>query len=860
MQNLRKEWVGVLLGILVLPILYATYRYNHTLSHEIAEIFSVIVAFAIFMFIWNARRFLENRYYLFLGVSFLFVGTLDFLHAMSYEGLFRAGDNNVSSQLWYAARYLQAGSLFAAPFFCDRKVKTGSLLLGYLLLFFLLLGSILLWGVFPVAYVEGTGVTTFKTGSDYLIALLLLASMGALYLHRDRFDAEVLRLLYYATLLSIGSELAFKLYRDDYVYNNLFGHYLKIVSFFFYSRALIVTGLFRPYTLLFRDLKQSEEALRTAREELESRVAERTAELRAANLRLEEELSERQRSEETRQLILDLLQLTQPVLTVREFLSLVTTFVKDRFGSDAAGNRYRMNGDFPYFETRGFSREFVEAERSLCSAERSPYGIDAGEKAVPYECTCGAVIEGRIDRSLPFVTPNGSFWTNCASDLVATSEAIQSIATRGRCVREGYESIALVPLRLGEETIGLMQVNDRRRGQFPAHRLAQLERVAENVAEVLGRLLTREALQESEDRFRSLVERSSVGILIVQGGRIVFRNPREEQLFGRIREGMPLREIGEVHPEDAETFERFCGAADRAHPDPGGAVLRFFLPEGESGGKRMRWLQCQRQPVAFRGRPSLLIDMVDISRVKELEQIVTVRDKLALLGQMAAGIAHEIRNPLSGVNLNLSTVAYLCRESESMADEEKQRVRMAVGQAQAASDKIGSVVRSIMEFSKPVPPSLGMIDVNGVIGKAVEFAVTANRSTGIEISSSLAPEAPRRRGDPLLLEQVILNLITNAVQAMEHFDGPRRIEVSSTVEKGGIVLMVSDSGPGVPVTERERIFDPLYTTRKGGHGIGLSFSQRVIAEHGGILSVGTSTLGGAAFRIDLPLENGRPSE
>ncbi|MDH3237768.1 MAG: hypothetical protein OEM47_04445, partial [Deltaproteobacteria bacterium] len=90
---MRKEWVGVLLGILVLPILYATYRYNHTLSHEIAEIFSVIVAFAIFMFIWNARRFLENRYYLFLGVSFLFVGTLDFLHAMSYEGLFRAGDN-----------------------------------------------------------------------------------------------------------------------------------------------------------------------------------------------------------------------------------------------------------------------------------------------------------------------------------------------------------------------------------------------------------------------------------------------------------------------------------------------------------------------------------------------------------------------------------------------------------------------------------------------------------------------------------------------------------------------------------------------------------------------------------------------
>jgi len=101
---------------------------------------------------------------------------------------------------------------------------------------------------------------------------------------------------------------------------------------------------------------------------------------------------------------------------------------------------------------------------------------------------------------------------------------------------------------------------------------------------------------------------------------------------------------------------------------------------------------------------------------------------------------------------------------------------------------------------------------------------------------------------------VVLNLITNAIQALVDIDGPRRVEVSSNVEDGNLVLKVSDTGPGVPLTERERIFDPLYTTRKSGTGIGLAFSHRVISQHGGTLSVGKSPLGGAEFRIDLPLE------
>ncbi|GAB4371018.1 MAG: hypothetical protein Kow00128_18520 [Deltaproteobacteria bacterium] len=854
-KPIRREWIRILLGLLVLPLLYAVHRFNHTLSHDIAEIFSVVVACAIFLFAWNARRFLDNGYYLFIGISFLFVGCVDFIHAMSYEGMFRGDGNNLPGQLWYAARYLQAGSLLAAPFFCDRKVRTEALLSGYLVLSLLLVGSILLWPVFPATYVEGVGVTTFKTASDYLVAAILLASMGALRLHRDRFDPSVLRLLYWAVALSIGSELSFNLYRDYYAYNNLFGHYLKIVSFFLFYRALIATGLFRPYGVLFREMKRSEEALRAASEELEARVEERTAELRAANLRLEKELAGRQRAVEMRQLILDLLQKTQSVQTVREFLPLVTRFVQSRFVCDAVGIRYRRNGDYPYFSTRGFSEEFLEAEGTLCSAEQAMLGA-AGPEGPRYECVCGAVIEGRIDPSLPCVTPGGSFVTNDASGLVASSVAVRSISTRGRCVREGYESIVLVPLRLGGETIGLLQANDRRKGQFPPHRVVQLERIAENVAAMLGRLLAQEALAQSEERFRSLVEHSTAGILIVQGERIVFRNRALERILGPVPEGRPFCSLGTTDPEDTAPFEAFCRTTAKEPFSRQEGRFRFRVPGSSAGTERIRWVHCQSAPIEYGGSWGALVSVTDITRTLELEAAVASRERLASLGQLAAGIAHEIRNPLSGINLNLSTVEHLCRESEALPEEERERIAGVLGQAKAASARIATVVRSIMEFAKPGPPALAPVDLNEVAGRAVGLCAASVRKRGIEIASLPEPDLPKRFGDARLLEQVLVNLITNAAQALETVDGPRRIEVSTAVEEGSAVLRVSDSGPGVPAPMREKIFDPFYTTRKEGHGIGLSFSHRVVSEHGGRLEVGESRLGGAEFRITLP-ENGR---
>jgi signal transduction histidine kinase len=131
------------------------------------------------------------------------------------------------------------------------------------------------------------------------------------------------------------------------------------------------------------------------------------------------------------------------------------------------------------------------------------------------------------------------------------------------------------------------------------------------------------------------------------------------------------------------------------------------------------------------------------------------------------------------------------------------------------------------------------------------------RKSGIEVKASFPEGLPLCYVDPQLLEQVVLNLITNAVQAMEGVESGKRIEVSTSLDEDAVAIAIADSGPGVPPHLRQKIFDPFYTTKSGSTGIGLSLSHRIIQDHGGTLSVSASRLGGAEFVIRLPIPKER---
>ncbi len=261
------------LGALVLAGLYLTSLYSYLLFHSIAELFSVVIAVGVFAIAWNSRRFLENNYLLFLGIAYLFVGGLDLLHALAYKGMevFPGYSANLPTQLWIAARYLESLSLLLAPVWLGRRLRSHYVFLIYLVAFALLLLTIF-GRVFPVCFVPGSGLTPFKIISEYFICAILLGAMAMLWRRRQEFDPGVLRLLAWSLVLTIASELAFTYYASVYGFANLVGHLLKIVSFYLVYKALIETGLMKPYNLLFRNLKLSEAAVREERDFADSLI------------------------------------------------------------------------------------------------------------------------------------------------------------------------------------------------------------------------------------------------------------------------------------------------------------------------------------------------------------------------------------------------------------------------------------------------------------------------------------------------------------------------------------------------------------------------------------------------------------
>lgn len=248
---------------LALPLLYFISRHNYLLFHSIVDGISIVIAAFVFTVIWNARRQIDNDYFQYVGVAFLFFAFFDFLHLLGNKnmGVFPEY-GNLGPTLYIASRYLLSISLVIAPLFINRKLRVAPVFAAYSLFTILILLSIFYWKNFPVCYIEGVGLTTFKVVSDYLICVILLGALALLRINRQPFDSRIVKLLAVSIILSIATGLAFTLYSDPFGVMNAIGHFFQILSFYFIYLAVIETSLTKPQDILFRKLKQSEEEVR----------------------------------------------------------------------------------------------------------------------------------------------------------------------------------------------------------------------------------------------------------------------------------------------------------------------------------------------------------------------------------------------------------------------------------------------------------------------------------------------------------------------------------------------------------------------------------------------------------------------
>jgi hypothetical protein len=267
--NKIKPFFLPVLGILALFFLSRIYSY--LLFHNIAEALSIIVSVSVFVLIWNSRSFMENNYFLFLGISFIFIAITDFLHSLAYFGMgvFSGYGKDLPTQLWIIARYTQAAAFLVAPAFLTRKLDIRLTFAG----FTLVTGGCIALAflrIFPSCFVEGQGLTGFKVASEYIICVMFIGAAYGLFKKRQHIDNKIFLFIIGSIALSILAELSFTLYRDVYDFFNMTGHVLKIVSFLLIYKGIIEIGLKKPYSLLYRELKQREESLQKALNEVKT--------------------------------------------------------------------------------------------------------------------------------------------------------------------------------------------------------------------------------------------------------------------------------------------------------------------------------------------------------------------------------------------------------------------------------------------------------------------------------------------------------------------------------------------------------------------------------------------------------------
>ena len=349
-------------------------------------------------------------------------------------------------------------------------------------------------------------------------------------------------------------------------------------------------------------------------------------------------------------------------------------------------------------------------------------------------------------------------------------------------------------------------------------------------------------LRRAHARYQRLVESAWDAIFTIDAeGRFTSLNEALEEGLGIPRERlMQMRFEEVVEPADRAAMRTVHAVAMRGERQRG--EVRF-----RDGAGELRIGSLTLTPLIDEGEIQSVIGIVrDVTDERRLSDQLLRREKLAAVGQLVSGVAHELNNPLAGI-LAFSQLLMATAHPD-------QAVRDAVGSINKEAKRAAKIISNLLLFARQRPPERTLTDVNQVVLDALELRRYALRTHQIDLHTDLDPDLPHVLADGSQLQQVILNLVTNAEHALREHEGAKRLTI--TTRKAGDLLRVtvSDSGPGVPHDLQDRIFNPFFTTKKVGEGtgLGLSISDGIVREHGGHLRLASPPGEGAVFVLELP--------
>lgn len=448
------------------------------------------------------------------------------------------------------------------------------------------------------------------------------------------------------------------------------------------------------------------------------------------------------------------------------------------------------------------------------------------------EIPIGASVTGRVVRTgEALLTDN----------VLAEPEAQRALSSSGTA-----RAAMIAPLRTSSGVAGAVGVVRYARpggDEPPAFQLVELQYLTAVAAYIAGGLELSEAVsgaRAAAERAHAMVDGSPLPMaLVTRAGRILQLNQAGCRLFGIPSEAQALDthlEALGLSPSEISLHLVLTRARDGA---PWHGRVLVTRPSGDR-----RLCDCTITGLSGAGPDSLLVALYDRTDELRAQRDLIAREKLATVGEIASGVAHEVNNPLAAIRMEAELLGRASKDPETST---------TAATITREVDRAARIVRSLLRLARRADTTPTRVQINDLVHDVAEIRKRVLRTEGVEFRTGLDMSAPPVLGLGQELQQVVINLVTNAEHVLRG-RSPAIIQLTTQSRVGWVRLTVEDSGPGVPREIRARIFDPFFTTKgpDEGTGLGLAICQRVVTEVGGKIWLEDSELGGAKFVVEVP--------
>ncbi|MCA9531175.1 MAG: PAS domain S-box protein [Myxococcales bacterium] len=374
--------------------------------------------------------------------------------------------------------------------------------------------------------------------------------------------------------------------------------------------------------------------------------------------------------------------------------------------------------------------------------------------------------------------------------------------------------------------------------------------------DVTERKAAEEALRQTQRDFRQLIEQAPDGMVILRQGQLVYVNPTFARMLGYGDDARALvgeRWVDLIHHDDRDAARRAFS------PDRSGGAVEHRLHHRD--GREVLVETMSARNIEFEDQPALLIAIRDVTQRKLGDAKLMTSDRLTSLGTLAAGVAHEINNPLGYLSTNVQYV-YEALRAPAMKEVVGEDVLSALRESLSGARRVRQIVKDLNQFSRADDQQVGPVDVHAVLESAIQMTANELRHRA-RLVRDYDPRCPPAHGNDGRLGQVFVNLLANASQALDvGRAGDNEIRLRTRPRPDGkIVVEVEDTGPGIPEEVRRRVFDPFFTTKPVGEGTGLGMSicHGIVTGLGGQIEIESEVGKGTLVRVTLNASTGRAS-